>query len=446
MLVGVAGYRKCVPSRLGIDQVVALAPDAASAAAARKVAVPALWIGRGCASGLVWGRYAGSGRSPYQVVVEPAAPAFGCSCPSRKLPCKHALALLLLWSSGDVPGTDEPVDYAVRWQLARAQRVVAAARRRGAGDEEAKARRAALRRERVTAGLAELELWLCDQIRSGLSAVSGTYWHAEPVAARMVDAQAPGVAAALRRLSAVPVSGDGWPQRLLAGYAGLHLLARAHMQLDTLPPDLAATVRNYVGYTVSRQRVLAEPAVRDHWLVVGVRDIADAAIPARRTYLRGDRTGQWAVVLAFDPQGRFSGNPDAAFVAGTTLDAELHYYPGRPRLRVAVGARHGEPAAGPRPQPRRRLSELFEEWAAVLALDPWLPDWPAVLHGVPVPGEPSWRFADEGGASVPLLIGGIDPWILAAVSGGAQVTVAGEWSPDGFRPLTVWHGDAAVPL
>lgn len=426
--------------------MLALAPDAASRAAARTVAVPAMWTGTGCANGLVWGQCGGPGRSPYGTVVEPDAPASVCSCPSRKYPCKHALALLLLWSAGAVPTVDAPVDYAVAWQQARAKGAAATAARPRERDEEAAARRAALRRERVTAGLAELELWLCDQVRSGLSAVSGTYWHAEPVAARMVDAQAPGVAATLRRLSAVPASGEGWPQRLLAGYARLHVLVYAHEQLDTLPADLAATVRNYVGYSVSRERVLAEPAVRDHWLVVGVRDIADAAIPARRTYLRGKQTGRWAVVVAFDPQGEFSGNPDAAFEAGTTLNADLHYYPGRPPLRVAVGIRHSATAAGPSPRPVRHLSEMFDEWAAALALDPWLPEWPAVLRGVPVPAEPGWRFADESGVSVPLLIGGIDPWILAAVAGGTPAIIAGEWSADAFRPLTVWHGETAVPL
>jgi hypothetical protein len=341
------------------------------------------------------------------------------------------------WSS-EVPDVDGPAG-----QVAAQPASEPAPQRQR--DEEAAAKRAARRRERVEAGLGELDLWLCDQVRNGLSAVSGTYWHAEPVAARMVDAQAPAVAAALRRLSAVPASGEGWPERLLAGYARLHLLARAHAQLDTLPPDLAATVRGYVGYSVSRQRVLAEPAVPDTWLVVSVRDIADAAIPARRTYLRGNRTGQWALVLAFDPQGRFSGHPDAAFTAGTSLDADLHYYSGRAPLRVAVGERRGEPVISPPPRPRLDLTEQRDEWALLLALDPWLPEWPAVLHGVPVP-EPTWRLADESGESVPLLIGGVDPWVLAAVSGGNAVTVAGEWSAEGFRPLTVWHGEIAVPL
>jgi hypothetical protein len=64
---------------------------------------------------------------------------------------------------------------------------------------------------------------------------------------------------------------------------------------------------------------------------------------------------------------------------------------------------------------------------------------------VPVPGERSWRFADDTGA-VPLLVGGVDPWVLAAVSGGHPVVVAGEWTADGLRPLTVWHGDQAIRL
>ncbi len=43
----------------------------------------------------------GSGRQPYQARVDLAEPAFKCSCPSRKFPCKHGLALLLLFAKTD---------------------------------------------------------------------------------------------------------------------------------------------------------------------------------------------------------------------------------------------------------------------------------------------------------------------------------------------------------
>ncbi|MFC6750247.1 SWIM zinc finger family protein [Deinococcus aquaticus] len=46
--------------------------------------------------GSLWGECQGSGQTPYLTGVDLSGPAFRCSCPSRKFPCKHALALLLL--------------------------------------------------------------------------------------------------------------------------------------------------------------------------------------------------------------------------------------------------------------------------------------------------------------------------------------------------------------
>jgi len=250
-----------VSARWSVDQVLALAPDPAAAAAGRKLANSQPWSDTGTSGELVWGLCAGSGTTPYQTIVDVSGPAYRCSCPSRKFPCKHALGLLLQWAANTVPDAAEPADYAAAWQQTRANR--ATGRPSGERDEQAAAIRAETRASRVSAGLEELQVWLRDQVRSGLSGAAGSYRHAEPVAARMVDAQAPGVAARLRRLSTVPMTGDGWPDRLLAGYAQLHLLARAHAQVATLPAEFAATVRSHVGYQVSKQSVLAGPAATD---------------------------------------------------------------------------------------------------------------------------------------------------------------------------------------
>src|SRR5215469_14338905 len=296
-----------MPGRWSADRVLALAPDDTSARAAMGLARPAPWRETGAAGDLVWGLCAGSRKNPYQAIADLTGPAYSCSCPSRKLPCKHALGLLLLWAGGGVPDAPAPADYALAWLESRSSSRterggssasavsgggVAAAetgdatRGRGVKDDAASARRAAERGQRVTGGLAELTEWLRDQVRVGLAASaaagSGSAVNAEAIAARMVDAQAAGVAGVLRGLSAVPVSGEGWPARLLSEYARLHLLARAYERLDTLPPDLAAVVRSRVGYTTSRQEVLALPAVTDHWLVTGVRDLLDGNVPGRR--------------------------------------------------------------------------------------------------------------------------------------------------------------------
>ncbi|WP_290054444.1 SWIM zinc finger family protein, partial [Nocardia nova] len=102
------------------DNVLALAPDAASVSAARKLT--AAWLGTGVHGSALWGQCKGSGAKPYQTIVDLSGPAYRCSCPSRKFPCKHALSLLLLWSQGTVAASDAPADFAAEWLADRAAR------------------------------------------------------------------------------------------------------------------------------------------------------------------------------------------------------------------------------------------------------------------------------------------------------------------------------------
>ena len=99
--------------------MLALAPDAAVAHAARGLAVPTTWSNLGSDDVGVWGLYRGTSAEPYEVMVDRSGPAWRCSCPSRKVPCKHTLGLLLLWAEGNVPTTVRP-ERAARWLAARA--------------------------------------------------------------------------------------------------------------------------------------------------------------------------------------------------------------------------------------------------------------------------------------------------------------------------------------
>ena len=84
------------------DQVTALAPDKQVATAGLKLASPATWSDAGVHEALPHTSASGSGKKPYRVCVDLSGPAFTCSCPSRKFPCKHAVGLLHLWSRGQV--------------------------------------------------------------------------------------------------------------------------------------------------------------------------------------------------------------------------------------------------------------------------------------------------------------------------------------------------------
>ena len=440
--------------------MLALAPDASSVAAGRKLAAAGPWSGAGACPdpAVVWGECQGSGKAPYRAAVELTDPAFSCSCPSRKFPCKHALGLLLLWSGGGVPDAAEPVGWVAAWLAARAERAAAAQARTerpaaramaaaaaaagGTADPQAAQRRAQRRADRMASGLAELDQWLRDQVSAGLAGTERAgYRRFDELAARMVDSQLPGVASTVRRLASVAASGEGWPGRLLQEYALLHLLVAAGAGQEAA---IAASVRAHLGVSVPSQDVLAREPVRDEWVVLGLRDSAEDRLTVRRVWLRGTRTGRFALVLSFAVAGQ---SLDASLLPGTKLEAELHFYPGAVPLRALVGLRHG-PAAPAGPVPGAGLDEALTAWAATLAADPWTRGWPVVLTGMVPVLDGTGRWLAAPGAALPLLGPQESAWTLLAVSGGHPLTVFVELTPEGARPISVLAVDepGADPL
>ncbi|MEU1595676.1 SWIM zinc finger family protein [Streptomyces sp. NPDC005708] len=439
------------------EQVLALAPDAASRKAGSKLGAAGPWSDAGSSEeGTVWGLCKGSGSKPYQTVVDiadAAGPAYKCSCPSRKFPCKHALGLLLLWSGGDatVPRGQAP-DWAEQWIEGRRQRALEKRPTTGSkaaapADPQAARRRSEQRAERITAGAAELEQRLADLLRGGIAAAEQAgYGLWEETAARMVDAQAPGLAARVRELGALPSSGPGWPVRLLEECALLHLLDRGWLRREQLPDGLAATVRSRVGLPGSPDG----PPARDRWLVLAQYDTSDGRLTTRRIWLYGSESGRTALLLSYGAAGR---SPDLALPVGLALHAEVSGYPGAGQLRAALGEQFAPPAPTTVRPPGVTTAAAAARYGEALQADPWLDSVPVTLSRViPTPVEESWQLADaDGGTALPLTpSASARPglWRMVALSGGAPVTVFGECGHRGFTPLTAWPEGAgeAVPL
>jgi SWIM zinc finger len=429
------------------ERVLSQAPDRASARAAAALAQTQVWREVGADDSNIWGLCTG-GTRPYQIVLDLAPPtAYACSCPSRKVPCKHVLALLLQWSAGQVP-PGKPPDFATAWLRARAARrgqpaPPPAGRQTGElADPAAAAKRASARAERVTAGLDELDEWLRDQIRGGIAGLERAgYAHFDRMAARMVDAQAPGVAGMLRSIPAEFAS-SGWPSRVLEQLGALHLLIQAHRQLDRLPADLAATVRSRIGYSVGKAEVLAQRGVLDHWFAVGMVDTAEYRLDTRRVWLYGAASGRWAVIMSFAPPG---GALDATVLAGQALHAQLHFYPGSGQFRALVGEQTSA-TAGPTMPPTASFADVRARFAQLLASDPWAVRMPAVINAVPVPGTGRWRLRADNGDCCDIIDLPEEPWPLLARSAGEPIEVFGEWSPRGFRPLSLLGSEATEPF
>ena len=103
-------------------EVLALSPDGASSKAAKGLQSISKWPSVGCNDVAAWGECQGSGSKPYQTQVDLSGPAFKCSCPSRKFPCKHGLALMLLRAAGQVPEVAELPEWVNSWLGGRVEK------------------------------------------------------------------------------------------------------------------------------------------------------------------------------------------------------------------------------------------------------------------------------------------------------------------------------------
>jgi hypothetical protein len=361
-----------------------LAPDAAAFKTAQSTAKPSKWANLGRTERLLWGECQGSGANPYQVRVDHIDVAYKCSCPSRKLPCKHTLALLLLLADGSVPAGTPP-EFVDEWAGNRAKRAEAKQQREAQGasaepDPQAKAKRVEKRENRIGAGLEQLQTWIADVVGQGLAAVRGqgtAVW--SQMAARLVDAQAPGLARRVRDLGDRSIASADWQSELLAGLARLQLLIEAYGKLAELPPDLAAEVRARIGWTQDQDELRQREGVRDIWSVVARRQTEDENLRTQFTWLHGEATQRFALILEFAV-----GNQPlpATFIVGQAIDAELVFFDGCPQVRALEKMRHAVQARPPTLAAGCDVAALQSGYAQLVSANPWLDRHPFVLGPV----------------------------------------------------------------
>lgn len=440
-----------------LDRIAAFAPDEASIQAARGLAGLNKWLSPGRSSGergepaVIWGECPGSGAKPYRTraLLDPTASVLcKCSCPSRKFPCKHSLGLLLCHAATPEKFTPGPEpEWVKEWLDERQQAAAAppdsqstAPKKRGPTPESE-----ARRRQNVTAGLQELSLWLEDLLRQGIAGLPAEpYRFFDQMAARMVDAQAPGLARMLRELPGLCSSGPDWAEQVLERLGLMHLLISAYERIESLDSGLQAEIRSQIGWTIQQESLLAEPGTQDEWLILGQVLGVEERLRLRRTWLLGRHSGNYALLLDF----AFGSQPfKQAWMPGSLLEAELVWFPSsflqRALVKPGWSVRPG--AASPVGYPDWKGLRRYR--AEALARHPWLDLMPACLENATphLQLDRLW-LRDQRGDSLPLWQGFDQSWRLLALSGGHPLTLSLEFDGERVYPLGVWCEDGYVPL
>lgn len=411
---------------LTLSAIEAMAPDQGALSAASALLRPAKWPVRAQSGALIWGECQGSGANPYRVVADTADIGSKCTCPSRKFPCKHAIALM--WMFVDDAGAFQPAhipDWVNDWMGRRRKGGAATATKAAepksmalAQEEpakpldpaaEAKRRTAAAKRsletrKSVRAGLDEMETWIADQLRTGVMGfLNDPGERCRRIAARLVDAKAGAVASRIdempSRLLALPTD-----ERLDAAIMELGKLVVLARAWRAAPDD--PELRREVVTSETREDVLNNPdspRVTSIWEVLGERVVTRRdGLVSQSTWLLNldDHPQHFALLLDFFPAS--AGRRGGAFVPGDRFQAELAFYPARTPLRAVIVTR-ADASEGPQAWPEASDDPLAD-YANKKRETPWRIEAPLLLPAGRIATEPSGRawWRASGGAPLQL--------------------------------------------
>jgi len=437
-----------------------LATDQAALKAAAGLAKPAKWSGVGMSGdgALVWGECAGSGANPYRVMADLRDLGNKCTCPSRKFPCKHVLALLWLNAESIVPFPPADTPAWVSDWLARRRTgggaPKAASAKAATGDKDLQAAQQAepeaaedpneaARREAAAATRSEntertirdaldaLEQWVGDQLRSGLSTfIDDVNARCRRIAARLVDGKAAALAGRIdelpSRLLALP-AGDR-PRGAAVELGKLVLLARA---FRAAPRD--AEIRRAVAVSEPRETLLADPQtlhVSAAWEVLAeqVQTRRDGLVSQTTWLLNLHEAGpRFAMLVDYFPAS--AGRRGSVFTSGDRFRGELAFYPARQPLRALLLQRGAAEDALAWPAENAAIVEALTK---PLHAEPWALEIPVLLPAGRIArdeaGQAWWRSADAA-IALPVagetkgLLGGTDLTHMAAIWSGNRLTI-----------------------
>ncbi len=295
-------------------------------------------------------------------------------------------------------------------------------------------------------GMEDLEIWLCDIIRSGTASTEGqnyAFW--QDFSARMVDTQLSALGPKIRALQLLHHSECDWPDQMLQELGGLYLLAKGFQRLEELPEVMQEQLLRIAGIRDQKKDLLLQDGIFDQWGVLGQFEginIDDGHF--RRTWLRGAKTRKLALIQEYDYRKQ---GYETEWKLGHIYTGNMIYYPASYSQRALLKDPEVQEPIIRQMKGYPNTDAFLEDYADAIATNPWLPDFPCCLENItPILEGEKLQLIDQEHYVIPVHVKEAMIWQILALSGGHPITIFGEWTGAEFLPLSVLVDQRFVAL
>lgn len=442
-----------------LEDILNFAPDDTTRKNGRATAELNKWSGLGIEGTYIWGMCKGSGSELYKTQIDSSQPAYKCSCPvfNRKPPCKHALGLFLLFVEQKKlfqENSPKP-EWVYDWQRLRNERKEKKAAVAVVSSEDSikKEKTERERLETILGGVDYLEEWLNDLVLQGLGsreAQDRDNW--EEIARRMSNAKAKGLRYVLLNAADLLNKGKNWEEKLLSRLGDIYLLIQTIRQYDRLSPAMQTELKSFLGYNIKKDDILRKTPLRDTWLILYKQERKDRdAIEYRKIWIYGIHTQKIVFLLDFKA-------PDIpyehTYMVGAKIEMSICFYSEETSFRVVEKERYTNlKTSDEKPLGLDTIQKFADYHAERMAIFPWqygLPVWeyefPILLSEIiPIHDDNKLYVLDSDNTKMPISENA-DIWKIIAISGGATITLFGEWTNECINPFVIWADGRTIFL
>ena len=374
-----------------------------------------------------------------------------CTCVSHQSPCQHALALLLLIDEVNYSGKNVFTEAAQPEWLLDAFKGVVEKRFKyspsSTGDSQDSAKR-----EAMTQGLMELELWLSDLLRSGLNTFKHKpHDYTTPMSHRLIDSELNDLARDVTRLSLIPKQHKDWPEVLLTEIGRMYALIQAFKKIDDLPKAVQGDV--YMALGCPQIDTSSQASVTDTWYILGKSTEQQSRIKEQRIWLYGLKSKKIAFIAR---RHKANEGLEQHLLTASSIEAELLFYTSQYPLKAEVNTEAPVNVSGLNAVPELAFSNIaknYEDFRKAKAQNPWLKNFPMLLGNVRPSREQNkiaksntkidiWSLNDDAGYQLPLIRNFKYGWHLMALGMSDQLNFFAEWNGYELKPVSLWQNDS----